>query len=109
MKRFTSNLIALTLFSLCLIIDALPSQHNVKIVSDANRSASDESGNSSEKRRINGDGLKGRKDDVQSKCGYEVERQQAHLSNSSQSLIYLIWDEFPPLFASRVESSRARK
>lgn len=73
MKRFTSNLFVLTLFSLCFISDALPPMHNVKIVSDANRSASDESGNSSENRRINGGGVEGRKIDVQSKCGYEVE------------------------------------
>lgn len=89
MKRFTSNLIALTFFSLCFIADALPPQHNVKIVVDVDRSASDESGNSSENRRINGAGVKVQKDDVQSKCGYEVGNKPiyqtrftiAHLSN----------------------------
>ena len=75
MKRFTSNFIALTLFSLCLFIDALPSSHNLKIVSDSNQISSDENS------RIDDSGLKGRKNDAQSKCGYEVKWQQAHLSN----------------------------
>ena len=66
MKRFTSNFIALTLFSLCLIIDALPPLHNLKIVSNANHNSSDENS------RIDDGGLKGRKNDAQSKCGYEV-------------------------------------
>lgn len=78
MKR-TSNIIVLTLLNLSLLIDidALPPLQNVKIVSEANRSVNDESGNSSEKRTINGGGLLGRKNDVQSKCGYEVEQQPA--------------------------------
>lgn len=69
MKQITSNMIVvLTLLNLCLLIDAVPSLENVKIVSDDNRSMRDESDNSSEKSEINV------KHDAPSKCGYEVEQ-----------------------------------
>jgi hypothetical protein len=76
-KRITSSVIVLTLLSLCILIDALPPLHSVEIVMDANAYVvvKDESDNSN--RKINEAELKGRKNDVQSKCGYEVE---VHLS-----------------------------
>lgn len=106
MTRITSNIIVLTLLSLCLLIDALPSLQNVKIVSDANRSASDESDNSSEN-KINEAELKGRKNVVQSKCGYEVERRPIYQFIRDtfaivHLIINLIWDDFHSCTYSRV-------
>lgn len=107
MKR-TSNIIVLTLLNLCLLIDALPPLQNVKIVSDANRLVNDESDNSSGKRAINGGGLKGRKNDVPSKCGYEVERLQPiyqfnrHTFAIVRFIINLISDDFHSCTYSRV-------
>ena len=87
-RQLTSNLILLTTASLCLLlINALPSLQNIQSVSDANRLENDESDNSRGKSGANADGfslpvsefhrknepkLIGRKNDAQSKCGYEV-------------------------------------
>jgi hypothetical protein len=80
-RRMTSNFLALlTLLSVCLIINALPSMQNVKIVDDENNLKQDKSDNSSgdnvtpvlRYHKMNKPKLMARTSEIPSKCGYEV-------------------------------------
>lgn len=67
--------VLLTLLNLCLLIDALPSVQNVKILTEGNRLVKDESDSSSENSGENvmrSRKIYERKLTGSSKCGYEV-------------------------------------
>lgn len=88
MRRFAVSMIVLTLLNMCLFTAALPSMQNVKIVDDGDNRW-DESDNSGGKeperhRRMNERELMGRKNDAQSKCGYEVCEASASTSVVAQ-------------------------
>lgn len=99
MRRFAVSMIVLTLLNMCLFTAALPSMQNVKIVDDDDNRW-DESDNSGGNVRVeperhrwmNERELMGRKNDAQSKCGYEVCGASA-----STSVVAQLFHSYPNL------------